>query len=386
MNALRKLLLEMSDDDLTTLFSVIGITPEQAAAIQRIEGPQGRWFDQAPPKLPKYIMTRLNDAMRRREDLIGHVDRKWVRYAEAFREMKLFRSVPTLYSDPVDCKRLARRLEDFCLDNDLPEEMAVQLLPCLIEFILTGRMRPCIVIGSKGSGKTTALRILLENALEIPVEILRIPDMCVGFGLTGTAGHYQSANMGALAMSQYRHGQRVVGLLIDEIDKVALTYGEEDVSNVLLSVTDGSVDTIEDKYLEFPLQLSHMPIFFSANDQSMINPTLMDRCTVILWPDPTQARLSAILKKYAEKQLSSAMYSMIDFDYELLNKSIASLISKGVVSIRKHEQLVEQVLRQAFEDAMHGSADRVPVTGDMFLRAEKQICEVDCRRKAGFSS
>lgn len=102
----------------------------------------------------------------------------------------------------------------------------------------------------------------------------------------------------------------------------------------MLSITDESNIDVFDNYLETTLVgLEHCPMFFTANDLQKINHILADRCMVIPFPEASASRIKSIGKKYAEKKLASDLYSMIDFNYELLFKSIDYLVGRNITSL-----------------------------------------------------
>ncbi|MEG1991103.1 MAG: hypothetical protein RR351_03350, partial [Christensenella sp.] len=148
---------------------------------------------------------------------------------------------------------------------------------------------------------------------------------------------------------------------------------------------DESCAEAYDNYLESTLVgLEHCPMFFTANDLQDVNPILADRCTVIHFPNASTARIKSISRKYAEKALNSNLYSMICFNYELMDKHIDNLIQHDVTSIRKHQQLIEAVLEDALNIALIQSSDEtVIITEGMFAKAEEAVLGA-VKRRAGF--
>lgn len=159
------------------------------------------------------------------------------------------------------------------------------------------------------------------------------------------------------------------------------------VDDELLSITDESNIDVFDNYLETTLVgLEHCPMFFTANDLQKINPILADRCMVIPFPEASASRIKSISKKYAEKKLASDLYSMIDFNYELLFKSIDHLVGRNITSLRKHQQMIETVLENALDMALAQEDNTpVPVTENMFADAEQAILGT-VKRKVGFNT
>ena len=280
---------------------------------------------------------------------------------------------------------LFRRLKSFCEENDIPEEIIQCVVPALVSYVETGYMRPVIFVGEKGCGKTTAVRMLVEEALRIPTEIIKVPQTDGGHGMTGDCGSYQSADAGCIAKARLKHNSLIVALLFDEIDKVAHEHSRSNVDDELLSITDSSNSDIYDNYLECSLvELQHCPMFFTANDIKKVNPILVDRCTVIQFPNANAARIKSIARKYVEKELKNNLYHSVIFNYEDMNKTIDNLVNHDVTSLRKHQQLIESVLREALNQVLIQETDTpIQVTDAMFSKAEREIIGTE-GRKIGF--
>lgn len=348
------------------------------------KAPAKHWFDKPICGLPPEGKERLKENTEELDSSFSshHIDRKWIRYAKSFKRMKL--KVPDFFRKQVTAKELYNRLVQFCRAHDLPEEIVGSIVPPLINYIHTGHMRPIIFVGEKGCGKTTAVKLLLKEALQIPIEVIKVPETATSHGITGDAGIYQSADAGFLAKAQLRNNTLLVGYLLDEIDKVPDTR-ERNLSDELLSITDESNDSVVDNYLEFPIvSLPHCPIFFTGNELNQVNPILADRCTVIHYPRATASRIQSIVGKYAHSKLNEETYSMITFDFAMLNKSIQRLVAQNITSLRKHQELVEIVLNKAFHIAMDAEDNSsVPVTEEMFRSAEKELANAQ-HRSVGF--
>lgn len=77
---------------------------------------------------------------------------------------------------------------------------------------------------------------------------------------------------------------------------------------------------------------------------------------------------------------------MIDFNYELLFKSIDHLVDQNITSLRKHQQMIEAVLENALDTALvQEDSTPVAVTESMFAEAEQAILGT-VKRQVGFAS
>lgn len=383
LSEFKKMLFSLSDRELMTLFE-FGCM--RYSSFHKKTGElNGKWFDKDLCGLPKDGIEHLKELEKQVDDPMTahHVDRKLLRYLRTLKKMKL--DVPAFFRNKVDPKMLFRRLKSFCEENDIPEEIIQCVVPALVSYVETGYMRPVIFVGEKGCGKTTAVRMLVEEALRIPTEIIKVPQTDGGHGMTGDCGSYQSADAGCIAKARFKHNSLIVALLFDEIDKVAHEHNRSNVDDELLSITDSSNSDIYDNYLECSLvELQHCPMFFTANDIKKVNPILVDRCTVIQFPNANAARIKSIARKYVEKELKSNLYHSVVFNYEDMNKTIDNLVNHDVTSLRKHQQLIESVLREALNQVLIQETDTpIQVTDAMFSKAEREIIGTE-GRKIGF--
>lgn len=385
LSEVKKLLLTLSDSEIMALFGAQQKkhTPKKDASIKM----PGRWFDNDICGLNAEGLAHLKELEAQLEDLstAHHVDKKQLRYLRSLKKMKL--TVPPFFRDSIDPRRLYKQLKAFCLSHDIPDEIVCRVVPALVSYIETGKFRPIIFVGDKGCGKTTAVRFLVEEALQIPTEVIKVPQTDGGHGMTGDCGSYQSADAGCIAKARLRANSLLVAYIFDEIDKVTHDRNRASVDDELLSITDESNSEVFDNYLETTIVgLEHCPMFFTANDLSKINPILADRCSIVRFPNASASRIKSISKKYAEEKLKSGLYSMIDFNYDLLYKSIDHLIEHNITSLRKHQQLIESVLEYALDTVfMQESNGSVSVTEKMFEDAEQAILGSE-KRKVGFHS
>lgn len=382
-------LLQMGDKEILRVMSSGYIKTEHSVSQSTPQAKEKQysmhWFDKEITGLTKEGTAHLKELL---EQLTNpgtshHVDKKQVRYLTQLKHMRL--SVPDLFRNKVNPKSLYRHLVSFCRANDIPEEIVGRVVPALVEYIETGHMRPIIFVGEKGCGKTTAVRLLVEEALHLPTEVIKIPQTDGSHGMTGDNGTYQSADVGCIARARLRANNLLVAYVFDEIDKVSHDRNRASVDDELLSITDESCCDVYDNYLETTLVgLEHCPMFMTANDLQKISPILADRCTVIPFPNANAARIKSISRKYASKKLTSGLYGLISFDFALMDKHIDNLISRGITSLRKHQQMIEAVLENALNIALiQDSEEVVAVTEAMFVSAVNAVLGA-AKHRVGF--
>lgn len=385
LSEVKKLVLSLSDREIMALLGLQSKNSSPKTSSR--EKNACRWIDKQISGLNTEGLSHLKELEAQLNDISSarHVDKKQVRYLRALRKMKL--EVPQFFRESVEPKQLYNHLKSFCLSHDIPDEIICRVVPALVTYIETGHMRPIIFVGEKGCGKTTAVRMLVEEALQIPTEIIKVPQTDGGHGMTGDCGVYQSSDVGCIAKARLRANSLLVAYIFDEIDKVTHDRNRANVDDELLSITDESNTDVFDNYLETTLVgLEHCPMFFTANDLQKVNPILADRCMVITFPNASASRIKSISKKYAEGKLASRLYSMIEFNYEMMFKTIDRLVDRNITSLRKHQQMIEAVLENALDVALiQEDSTTVAVTESMFSEAEQAILGT-AKRKVGFST
>lgn len=385
MSEVKKFVLGLSDKEIMTLLGMAEKKKRSAKTAADASGSGKAWHEKMISGLDKNGEKHLDELKNqlRNPGSSHHVDRKQVRYLDQLKKMRL--EVPPFFRDTIDPKAMYKHLVGFCKANDIPEEIVARVVPALISYIETGHMRPIIFVGEKGCGKTTAVKLLVEEALKLPTEVIKVPQTDGSHGMTGDCGTYQSADVGCIAKARLRANSLIVAYVFDEIDKVSHDRNRASVDDELLSITDESCVDVADNYLETTLVgLEHCPMFFTANDLQKVSPILADRCTVIKFPNANASRIKSISRKYADKQLASNLYSMIRFNYELMETHIDKLVQHNVTSLRKHQQLIESVLGNALNIALVQETEEVVnVTEDMFVDAEQAVLGT-VKRRTGF--
>lgn len=385
MSEVKKFVLGLSDKEIMTLLGMAEKKKRSAKTAADASGFGKVWHEKMISGLDKNGEKHLDELKNQLRNLGSshHVDRKQVRYLDQLKKMRL--EVPPFFRDTIDSKAMYKHLVGFCKANDIPEEIVARVVPALISYIETGHMRPIIFVGEKGCGKTTAVKLLVEEALKLPTEVIKVPQTDGSHGMTGDCGTYQSADVGCIAKARLRANSLIVAYIFDEIDKVSHDRNRASVDDELLSITDESCVDVADNYLETTLVgLEHCPMFFTANDLQKVSPILADRYTVIKFPNANASRIKSISRKYADKQLASNLYSMIRFNYELMETHIDKLVQHNVTSLRKHQQLIESVLGNALNIALVQETEEVVnVTEDMFVEAEQAVLGT-VKRRTGF--
>ena len=381
----RKLLLSLSDEQLMEFLGASSTSnPVKSTKKTSKQNTPIRWFDQDIRALDKDGLLHLEELeSEKRRNITRHFEEKQLRYLRTLKDMRL--EVPDSFRSITDPKKLYVDLKGFCEENDIPTEIIDRIVPALLEYISTGRLRPVIFVGEKGCGKTTAVKKLVSKALQIPTEVIKIPQTDGSHGITGDCATYQSADCGCMARAILKHNSMIVAYVFDEIDKVPHRFSNQSsVDDELLSITDESNDSIYDDYLEVNINLQYSAMFFTGNKLEDINPILADRCTIIKFPTASADRLKSIARKYVKSKLNSTLFDHIKFDYSLMDNAIDRLVGSNVTSIRKHQQMIEIVLDKCLNIYFNNPNDElVNTTEEMFNDAINAVSETE-KRRIGF--
>jgi hypothetical protein len=211
-------------------------------------------------------------------------------------------------------------------------------------------MRPTILVGPPGSGKTAYAERFLD-ILEVPNETYP----CGGVAdstIAGTSRRWSSGEPSLPVAMIRRHASASPAVILDELEKASLSRQNGSLYDALLSLFEVQTATKwVDPYIQAPVDVSHVLWMSTANTLKGIPAVLIDRCRVILFPEPRTKDLPTIahqmLKKLAEKRGLKPDWAF-SFSVEELD-AMSRLWSKR--SLRTLERLVEAVF-MAREKAM----------------------------------
>lgn len=136
--------------------------------------------------------------------------------------------------------------------------------------------------GPFGTAKTQ-ICMTLADALGMPFALFALGGMTDAACLVGHDYTYIGAQPGSIARAFVKGGQMNQVFMFDELDKVSHTAKGDEISNVLVHMTDETQNRhFQDKYVgDIDIDVSRCLMVFTFNELYNIPPVLQDRMTII---------------------------------------------------------------------------------------------------------
>ena len=237
------------------------------------------------------------------------------------------------------------------------EELFQVLLRHAVEYARTGRTRAIAVIGPPGIGKT-AVGQVYARMLGLPYYFIYAPSAATGRGLAGDPGLYSGSACGCLADAILTTGTGNPVIHIDELEKVGRGHSNKaDLREELLAALDGSAEHWTDNYLEFPIDISHIPFYITANDKSRLPEPLLDRVDVVEMKPLTYETVRSITKKFTIPRKIRSYGSeqrAVVFREDAADYMVDTMWRRGFTDNRDYEKMVERLISDAYIDYLEG--------------------------------
>jgi hypothetical protein len=198
-----------------------------------------------------------------------------------------FKELPARMADGPDvCGAFMGRAKR-CLDDSVygQDEAKLQIMQFIASKIANPDARglSLLLIGPPGIGKTSLIKGGIAKAIDWPFQFISLGGDSDASTYTGHQLVYESSHAGKIVNSIVAAKTMSMVLMFDEVDKISQTPKGEEVSNLLVHLTDPVQNgDFEDKYLAgAPIDLSKVMFVFSANDITKIDRVLLDRMNVI---------------------------------------------------------------------------------------------------------
>lgn len=168
-------------------------------------------------------------------------------------------------------------------------------------------LRPIILLGAPGSGKTRFARRLSEE-LGTPYEIIScggLNDSAIG----GTARRWSSGEPSLAIMVVRRHQCAGPVIILDEIEKIGTGRNNGNVHDVLIGLYEPETSNRwHDPYIQAHCDLSHISWLMTANSIEPIPAALRDRCRILNFPSPGTGHLQLLAPRILERLYIEAGY------------------------------------------------------------------------------
>ena len=137
--------------------------------------------------------------------------------------------------------------------------------------------------GPAGVGKTSLVKDGICEALGLPFAFIPLGGASDGSFLEGHSYTYEGSVPGRMVDVVVRAKCMNPVLFFDETDKISETHRGQEVSNILIHLTDPVQNMkFNDRYFrDIDFDFSRCLMIFSFNDMSKINPILLDRMSLI---------------------------------------------------------------------------------------------------------
>lgn len=226
------------------------------------------------------------------------------------------------------------------------EEIYDTILYNIVEYSNSYQVKPTILVGTPGCGKTAVVRVFAEM-LGLGLNFVKAPSVIAGRGLLGESGVYKDADCGVLAQSFIDTKCCNPVFAIDELDKVDLSNSRgAEFQHSLLSLLDDSASEVKDNFLGIELNAKHVPIICTANSLKTISEPLKDRCQIIEFPQPSKLDIQNILIKFTIPQTIKKLNceDKITFMQEEGEYLVNKMYKDGVRSIRPYQLAVSKLV------------------------------------------
>ncbi|WP_052340954.1 AAA family ATPase [Salinarimonas rosea] len=157
------------------------------------------------------------------------------------------------------------------------------------------RIRPTLLVGEPGSGKTWLARRIAELC-GVPSVVYPAGGVADGT-LGGTNRQWHSARPSLPLQLIHLHGIANPAIVVDEVEKASQERRNGALHDVLLSLLEpSSARTFLDPYLEVPCDLSRVSWILTANNHEGLPAPLLDRLRVVFVPAPDRRHAPALIR------------------------------------------------------------------------------------------
>lgn len=289
--------------------------------IRDIEDRLDKYNDEDVPLRFKILMSGLDEHVKavavKKLRHLAHMDERSGEYNKMMAWVDVLCRLPfgKFATIPVSISSPAEEIRDFVagVSKQLDEvvyghaECKDQIMRLLCQWVTNPTARGMVIgiQGAAGVGKTCLVKHGICKALGLPFAFIPLGGASDGAFLEGHSYTYEGAVPGKMVDVLLRAKCMNPVIFFDETDKISSTTRGQEVTNILIHLTDGSQNSnFTDRYFsDVPFDFSRSLMVFSFNDASVISPILLDRMAVIHVPGYTSADKLKIAAQYLLPEL-----------------------------------------------------------------------------------
>lgn len=196
--------------------------------------------------------------------------------------------------------------------------------------------------GPPGIGKTTFAKNVISRVMKRPFNFISLGGATDASHLMGHSYTYEGAIPGRIVDGLKASNVMNPCFYFDELDKISKTPKGDEISNILIHLTDREQNAqFHDRYFNgIDLDLSQSLFIFSYNNVQNINPILLDRLNVIKFKTPSIDEKIEIAKQHLIPKAIKATGIKIN-DIEFSDETIRYIIEtytdeSGVRNLEKN--------------------------------------------------
>ncbi|MGR3592513.1 MAG: AAA family ATPase [Limimaricola soesokkakensis] len=213
------------------------------------------------------------------------------------------------------------------------------------------KLRPTILVGAPGTGKTALLRDLAAG-LDLPIRAQSVAGQ-TDSNLFGVSAGWSSA-LPSIMTTVIAAVQVLNPLIVlDELDKAQTSHNGSIQESLLPLLEPLEAGHYHERYLASAVDASHLNWIFTANTLERITVPLLSRCDVFEMPQPDVAHVAplarSILRAHADSLgLQPGFFHLTQGDLEFLEKTFPQHRS-----IRVLAELVRQLITDSGQGMAH---------------------------------
>lgn len=226
------------------------------------------------------------------------------------------------------------------------------ILECVGKWIAnpTSQNRAIGFVGEKGTGKTTLAKYGIANALGRPFCMVSLGGESDASVFKGHDYTYEGARCGRIVDMLISSKCMNPVIFFDELDKISTTRSGDEIANMLIHLTDTTQnDRFNDRYFQgIDLDLSGCLFIFSYNDESRVNPILLDRMRQIEFKSFDRKDKLCMARDFIVPAVCRNL-GLIPSSIELTNKTIETIIDRFAPKdggVRQLEKIIETIFER----------------------------------------